>query len=501
VLIGLALVALVAAPSVATATTTGFTLGSPVAASGASPFAGCTVGAVEGADPPSVNYLNTEIEPFVAVNPINDNIIGAYQQDRWSDGGAHGLVASRSSDGGATWTQNYAEFSVCSDYASTAYTSPFKRATDPWVSYDAAGRAYQISLGIQSANLDLSGVEVATSTDDGATWNAPARLITDTNPVFFNDKESITADWRPDAGEGKAYATWIRGDLPGGDNISPVGAANSFAYSGKPMFSMTSDGGATWSTPKPMTNAVVYMQGNQIVVLPDGTLVDVSAMLFRGSGIQPTPQQYFWAAMVSKNGGKTWGAPVKIAPLGTQLLTNPDIPEPTTFDETVRAGDYLPDVAVDHATGAVYMVFADGISSGFNHVKLTKSTDGGKQWSTPVDVTTTPASTHSFNGTVEVTSDGTVAVMYYDFRNNDPEEDGLETDVWLTHSTDGGATWSEQHVYGDFDMEKAPVARGWFLGDYQGLAAIDRDLILFFSVATGAEDSADVLAVRANATP
>ena len=120
--------------------------------------------------------------------------------------------------------------------------------------------------------------------------------------------------------------------------------------------------------------------------------------------------------------------------------------------------------------------------------------------STPADVTTTPTSTHSFNGTVEVTSDGTVAVMYYDFRNNTTDP-GLPTDVWMTHSSDGGATWGEQHVYGPFDMEKAPVARGWFLGDYQGLAAIDRDLILFFSVATGAEDSADVIAIRATATP
>ena len=504
VLIGLALIALVAAPSVATATTTGFTIGSPVAASGASPFGGCTIGAVEGADPQSHNYPNTELEPYVAVNQQTGHIVGAYQQDRWSDGGAHGLVASRSSDGGATWAQSFAEFSVCSDNLATPYSPPFKRATDPFISFDSGGKAYQISLGIQSANLDLSAVEVATSSDEGATWNTPVRLQTDTSPVFFNDKESITADWRPVDGVGTAYATWIRGNLPGGDNISPVGAAHSFAYGGLPMFSKTTDGGVTWSKPVSMTNAVVYMQGNQIVVLPDGTLVDVAAMLFKGSGIQPTPQQYFWTAMTSKNGGKTWGAPIKIAPLGTQLLTNPDIPNPTTLDETVRAGDYIPDVAVDHLTGAVYMVFADGISTGFNHVKLTKSTDGGKNWSTPVDVTKTPTSTHSFNGTVEVTSDGTVAVMYYDFRDNTPDP-GLPTDVWLTHSLDGGATWTEQHVYGDpaqnFDMENAPVARGWFLGDYQGLAAIGRDLILFFSVSTAVDDSADIIAIRATAAP
>ena len=48
-------------------------------------------------------------------------------------------------------------------------------------------------------------------------------------------------------------------------------------------------------------------------------------------------------------------------------------------------------------------------------------------------------------------------------------------------------------------MKHAPVARGWFLGDYQGLAADGHDLILFFSVATNTEDSADVIAIRADA--
>jgi hypothetical protein len=50
-------------------------------------------------------------------------------------------------------------------------------------------------------------------------------------------------------------------------------------------------------------------------------------------------------------------------------------------------------------------------------------------------------------------------------------------------------------------MENAPVARGWFLGDYQGLTAINNDLLMFFSVATAANDSAEVIAVRANRVP
>ena len=174
---------------------------------------------------------------------------------------------------------------------------------------------------------------------------------------------------------------------------------------------------------------------------------------------------------MSKDGGKTWGAPSKVAPLGTALLTNPDIPNPTSLDRDGTRRGLPADVAVDQRPGRSTWSSPTGSATGFNHVKLTKSTDGGKRWTTPVDVTETPLTTHSFNGTVEVTDDGTVAVLYYDFRNNTPAP-GLPTDVWLAHSHDGGATWTEQHVYGPFDMENAPVARGWFLGDYMGLAAI-----------------------------
>jgi hypothetical protein len=494
------IIAAVAMPSAITADSPGFALGAAVLASGASPFAGCTAGVDPNAPAPETVYTDTETEPFVAVDPTSpDNIIGAYQQDRWTDGGSKGLVASRSHDGGATWARNYAEFSTCSDDGNPAYVSPFPRATDPWVSFDSAGKAYQISLGLVSATGIFSGVEVATSADDGGHWSTPVRVITDNDPIFFNDKESITGDWRSGVGAGKAYATWIRGNLPGWDSISITGANHSFAYRGLPMFSKTTDGGAHWSQPISITNANIYVQGNQIVVLPDGTLMDIAAALFRGSGSQPTPQQAFWTAFTSKDGGKTWGAPIKIAPLGTVLLTNPDIPNPTSLDQTVRAGDYLPDVAVDHATGDVYMVFANNDGSGFDHVMLTKSTNGGKTWSSPKDVTKTPSNTHSFNGTVEVTDQGIVAVMYYDFRNNTGSP-GLPTDIWLTHSHDGGATWDEQHVYGSFDMENAPVSRGWFLGDYQGMAAIpgSHDLILFFGVAAGTDNSADIIAVRAN---
>ena len=461
----------------------GFALGQPILVSGPSPFAACTAGS---AGPDSVVYTNTEVEPFVAVNPTNpDNIIGVFQQDRWNDGGARGLVAARSTNGGGAWSRNWATFSECS-----GGDPDYPRTTDPWVSFDEAGRAYQIALSVDSAALGVSAVLASTSTNGGATWSSPKTIQRDDDSVNFNDKESITGDWTR---AGYAYAAWIRGDHPG-ENVSLTGLAHSFAYRGQPMFSRTSDGGATWSTPKAMTNQNIYAQGNQIAVLPDGTLVDVFAALFKGSGNQPNPNQVFMAVIRSKDGGEHWSAPVKIANLGTALLTDPDNPNPTSFDETVRAGDYIPDIAVDHSSGAIYVVWADGLGTPNNNVVMSRSTDGGQKWTAPKVVDQTPGP-HAFNGTVEVTSDGTVAVLYYDFRNNTPAV-GLPTDVWLAHSHDGGATWSEQHVTGPFDMKQAPVARGFFLGDYQGLAAIGDDLMAFFSTTQG--DPANVYAVRAN---
>src|ERR1700758_5368030 len=48
----------------------------------------------------TLNYLNTEVEPMVAVDPTDGNhVIGVWQQDRWTDGGDNGDVSAYSTDG------------------------------------------------------------------------------------------------------------------------------------------------------------------------------------------------------------------------------------------------------------------------------------------------------------------------------------------------------------------------------------------------------------------
>ena len=233
-----------------------------------------------------------------------------------------------------------------------------------------------------------------------------------------------------------------------------------------------------------MRKSNAYFQGNQIAVLPDGTLLNVAAVLFRGSGIQPNTNGVFMTVMRSNDAGRTWSGPTKVAPLGTIGTYNPDDGSP------LRVGDYLPDIAVDMDSGAAYIAWSDAQGGAVNHVVLSRSTDGGRHWSTPVPVSD-PA-VESFNHAVEVTETGSVAVLYYNIRNNTPAP-GLPTDVWLTHSEDGGRTFAgDDHLFGPFDFTLAPesVGRGPFVGDYMGLEnTTGDDLVAFYAVSLAESDS------------
>jgi Neuraminidase (sialidase) len=253
------------------------------------------------------------------------------------------------------------------------------------------------------------------------------------------------------------------------------------------MVSRTTDGGDSWSTPQAMTNANLYAQGNQIVVLPDGTLVDIQAILFKGAGIQPNLNGTYMAVMRSTDGGKHWGRPSPIAKIGTVGVSADGQP--------LRVGDYLPDLAVDPQSGALYATWADGLGTATNKIVLSRSTDGGQHWSTPVAVSH-HADAQSFNHAVAVGNDGELAVLYYDTARNDSAA-GIPTDVYLRHSGDGGKTWSAPQKLASFDMANAPIARGYFVGDYQGLSPIGDDgLLAFFGVTGATPESADVLSIR-----
>jgi Neuraminidase (sialidase) len=195
------------------------------------------------------------------------------------------------------------------------------------------------------------------------------------------------------------------------------------------------------------------------------------------------------AVMRSSDGGLHWSTPTKIAPIGT-------VGE-TADGQPLRVGDYIPDIAVDPNSGALYVTWADGLGGATNKIVLSRSTDGGQHWSSPT-VVSHHDSAQSFNDAVAVSNDGELAVLYYDDARNDASP-GIPTDVYLRHSADGGQTWSTPLLLASFDFANAPAAGGYFVGDYQGLTAIGpNDLLAFFGVAGNTPNSADIDSIRLN---
>src|SRR5215831_5555748 len=157
-----------------------------VTVSSTDPYANCSI-----AGQPGTNYPDAEVEPWVSVNPSHsNNIIGVWQQDRWSNGGARGLVAGFSLDGGKSWSESTLPFSQCAPGGLR-----FQRASDPWVSFGPDGTAYASAISFDRTD-NRNAVAAATSTDGGKTWGNLATLVafTTNGGQFSTDKNSTTAD-------------------------------------------------------------------------------------------------------------------------------------------------------------------------------------------------------------------------------------------------------------------------------------------------------------------
>jgi len=488
---------------VTTATAATFTTGPLVQASETSAFAGCT--ADDAAGQTGTVYANSEVEPWIDVNPINTaNLVGIFQQDRWSNGGARGLVARRSLDGGLTWVESVIPgISACSG-------GFYQRSTDPWVSFSPNGVVHQLALSFNDLEEPLTEFDfdhallASRSTNGGLTWTPPVVVRRDTAPNVFNDKQSITAD---PTNANLVYAVWDRLEFPPGKRPSITASFRASAFQGPIWFARSTDGGVRWEPAREIYDPGTIGQtiGSQIVVLPDGDLVNIFDLIDYNRAAIPRGNPLNVAVIRSENKGVTWGPAKrggsgKVDPVVIDKLLTVAIRDPETGDD-VRTGDIIPDIAVDRSNGNLYAVWQDSrFSDGeFDSIALSMSTDGGFTWTPAIKVNATPTgipagNQQAFTPSVHVAADGTVGVTYYDFRNNTSDPATLPTDYWIVHchaSCANPASWaSETRLTIDpFDMRLAPNARGFFTGDYQGLTAVGNRFGAFFSMSHGADPS------------
>lgn len=401
------------------------------------------------------------IEPFVAVNPAHPNNFVA----TWMQGPAQDVIGAASFDGGQSWQQVPLPLTVCTG-------GTYLGSGDPWLSFAPNGDLYAINLGLPKNSPTPRVVLVNKSSDGGLHWSAAAAIPGSDTLDAPPDRTSITAD---PTNAMLVYAIWDGFPSP---------------HSGSGMFSRSINGGLTWEPARAIvqTGSQRYVFASRILVLPNGTLVD----LYDFQVQQPNAPPTFTNVQVlrSTDQGQTWSAPINavtMTPLFLPKVGNDDLllVDPDT-GQVVRDATN-PQFGVDSKNGNLYAVWEDGRFSNFqyNEIAFSMSADGGFTWSAPIRVNQTPTNIppldrQAFFPSIAVAANGTMGVSYYDFRFNDPSA-GLPTDRWLAQCSPSSnvpaanpACWNNEVRLTDssFNMEAVvPYFFGIFLGDYFGLSA------------------------------
>jgi BNR repeat-like domain len=486
-----------------------FQLGDPVQVSGASPIPEDCIGDENPPPIPTpVNVYNSEVEPYVAVDPSDPlHMVGAWQQDRWNTGGARGLVTAASFDGGQTWELNaLTKSSICTG-GNDANGGNYERASDPWVSISPDGTTYLMSLSVDTNpggfGLHPNAMLAMRSPDGGMSWEDPITLRRDNElGTALNDKNTLTAD---PLDSDLAYAVWDRLVGPPGEPPTPIAFENAIVGRGPTWFARTTDGGETWEPARIIFEAGTNNQtiGNQIAVTGSGDLVNAFDLI--RTFANPDKTRGFNIAVIrSEDKGDTWDKNATIVDRHFSfqgVVIDPDNPDPNT--RRVRTGDILPEIATDLESEAVYLVWQDMRFGPRSSVAFSQSLDGGETWSPTVKINQTPdlandLNEQAFTPMVRVAGDGTVTVTYYDFRAEEGEaapETPLNTDAFAIHCHAASVDCSDPDNWTDevqlteesFDMRQAPFANGSFVGDYVGLDTDGTSMFPFWSMPHGGD--------------
>ncbi|HZU11739.1 MAG TPA: sialidase family protein [Chloroflexota bacterium] len=430
--------------------------------SGPSPFAACSIPDPGGHTVPITNW---DVEPNIAADPrtigsSHVHLAGLWQQDRGQNGGgARGLMAAVSDDGGVTWRSQSIPLTQCS-----VPSLSFIRASDPWVSIGPDGIVYASALGVTPQG-DLQ-IMAGVSADGGITWSHWQTIPAPNERPASGDKESIAANpSRP----GTAYIVWDGG-------VSTAGRPEAWA-----MFAETTDGGKTWSPARPVTSPRSGDTfANEILAAPDGhTLYDVfeHQRVIRGRPQRlcvrrrcvtltpfPTIVDLSIEMFTSRDGGASWGGPRLVARVA---------PFPDNGVRTFVRDPGIQSAAVG-PTGQLAVVWADPRDSrhGTPDIVVSTSTDRGATWSRPALVSPSDGSWHLLP-TVAIAGDGTIGVTY-DGIAPEAAPRTLPTDTWFAAvSPRGDVIDPPELLAGPEDLAWAPTSADHFIGDYQGLAASD----------------------------
>jgi len=414
-------------------------------------------------------------EPDIEVDPNDPNHIVASSNDYdWCCDGFY-----TSFDGGQTWTQG-----------NMSVEDPGRIGSDPVTVFDpVSGNVIHASLNFSFTNNGFArdgDLVVSISTDGGVTWGRPVVVYdgkgTDIAPTqVFNDKEWIVVDTEPTSPfYGRAYITWSR-------FLSHDGEYAEAAI----WESHSDDGGRTWSVAQEINGSAPFCDiqydgptgdcdENQFsvpTVGPDGT-VYVAFQNEQNSSIQesgdafPNRQEIHdsqYLVVESGDGGVTWSDPVIAATLEdgpTNYPINVDGRQ-TLAGYQVRVNSAGNIVADDD--GNLYLVWSDNRNGQADRrtpvtntdVFMTRSTDGGATWSGPIPIDPNPGDEWFPWIDADPTS-GELAVVYHSRNEDDPDL----YNTFVARGTGAGAFTLEQVSSKPSDPTRAVFFRAQAKGCY-----------------------------------
>jgi hypothetical protein len=315
--------------------------------------------------------------------------------------------------------------------------------SDPVLAFDRSGNVYYAGITAAGTFTSNSGFNlfVAKFINDGADYAFTTLLPRS----LYNlaDKLWITVDSSGGPSDGTVYVTYDTFTLSGGATGAGVALIRS------------TDGGVTYSLP-----LLAIRQG-----FLSGVTVDTKGRVFVSSltpGRSRTSSNI--AVAVSIDGGLSFHGHEIAA--SVSLLPSP-LPGNSFRDFTV------PQIAADNR--GAYIVW-DDYARGNSNVMFTKSTDGGVNWTIPLQVNDVITGQHFFS-TISV-SGGAISIAWYDSRLGQLSNGTITAlDVFYANSKDGGLTFSPNLRITSTSFNPNTVERAdfgdpeIFMGDYIQIAS------------------------------
>ncbi|MBI2078787.1 MAG: exo-alpha-sialidase [Euryarchaeota archaeon] len=371
-------------------------------------------------------------------------------------GGGRGVVVALSSNGGRTWQQVAVRgLSEC-DGTLDPYT---KEILDARLAVGPDDRVYLVSAGNQQRTLYV------TSSLNGHVWE-PVSAVAQ-GDFGWASRPLVAAD---PGQPGRAWVAW--------DHLAATSVDSGRTWSAKAVYEPEEFPGleplALAPLPSgPLLAFFISIAGHPVSTNP----CLVASVCYPVRMGLPPPSVFVGARDIyvanSTDNGTTWGALLEVGSVPVNFPYDPEHRDEISYD--------MPSVAVS-PLGGVYVAWSairpDDPHSPPTSIMVSRSTDGA-EWSEPATVHEAGHGTFPwsvFGPTIAVAADGTVAVSYFDFRADVEGDEPLTTHVWLSTSTDEGATWSERSppLAGPFDILRAPRWQSWVaLGNDFGLTSMD----------------------------